>query len=648
MAVVWRTLLVFIVVCALPAAGPALADAATSDFAQGKPVQGPVKTECDSPVLLDGILKLCQLFGGGCDEPKSQCQTYARQLFTGTAIKPGTQGSGNGMGGSGELVADALLCTMRELSPQLRGPLRVSAPSIDLGIGDLVATQEIGFVEWRRVNPMFRGYRKIVLKLPVVGKTDGLAQGFKLTRVKYTRSGTNPFAGNREIVSSHALIIDTEDRTKKIVIRPKGFPVTTPVGVFTVSPSFDYSTRAQIVDGGFKTADVDIPNFLGGANTVRYTDIFGLNAGLARTTIPDATMSVSTGAGWISHIALGSRAPLTGAKIWAPAGVLHNRPDLDFSKPRSSVEADPSINVLAKATVRYPDNPLDFLPDWIDAIPFLSKNSIVAFVEVSPTIEAGAAGHLYLGAAEGRGHTYPQEFKIAYSRFSNSALMTGLSVAGSFRIEVRLALKVKADFPWPVGETTFIDLDKTIPIPLTGDKRETKPEAVGGWSSDFQAPETLDHLRTLYANHAGSAAGAALKTCYAAENQPNAQPAPQTPPEPGNPKDLFKNMLWPCDICVFTKAVKHDGRNDPAWSHKLVDLPARGEYVMRSTGTPNWKCSAPAKSGCMNMCRMNPDRSLVIQRTPAQIAGGLAHGSAERAFYEACIFETAIARPRAN
>ncbi len=33
----------------------------------------------------------------------------------------------NGMGGSGELMADSLICMLRDLSPQLKGPIRAGA-----------------------------------------------------------------------------------------------------------------------------------------------------------------------------------------------------------------------------------------------------------------------------------------------------------------------------------------------------------------------------------------------------------------------------------------------------------------------------------------------------------------------------------------
>lgn len=618
------------------------ATAQEGDLRAGKAVLGPVAAECGGPSLADNVAKLCTLIpGASCPTAKSQCRPYSRQIFAGTKlgrILP-QGGQWNGMGGSGELIADALVCTLRELSPQLRGPIRAQA-SIDLGIGKLQATQEVGFLDFQRVNPVLNGYRKITLDMPVVGRAEAITQSFTLTKRAYAHLGAKPVAGNREIDDSFAIDLATQSKSRDLLIQAPSFPVTTPIGVFTVTPQFGYGTRTSVVATPLAAPHADIPNFLGGKNTVRFSDIYGLDQGLKQS-----TKNVFFGnmgemrTGWLSQIGLGTRGTIADTSVWAPSGggpVL--RPELDPSRARSNAEAEPSIRVEAKATVKYPKNPSDLLPAWVFDIPFLVAPEV--YVTIAPTVEAGAGGQFLLGAGEGSDHIENQEFRFISTRFSSATMLAGLNVAASFNVEVGLRLYVSADFPWPVGETTFVDIDKTIPVPLYGDKVSGKTLVAGAWSTGEDTPETLDYLKTLHGTeHVGAAKTAAfIKQCYAPGNQPAANNPPATPPAPGKPEDLFDNddVLWPCNICLNTVGVDYDGKQNPSWKQPY-HLKSQARFLMPASTPASWKCDAPAKSGCMDLCRFNPTtKKLTVARRPGQIAGGLPFGHPDRPFFEQC------------
>ncbi|HXZ46678.1 MAG TPA: hypothetical protein VEH02_08115, partial [Pseudolabrys sp.] len=559
-----------------------------AELRAGKAAFGPVQSECAGAALLDNLAKLCNLIPGAfCPTAKSSCQSTARQIFMGTALgKLVPQGGPwNGMGGSGELMADTLICNIRELSPQLRGPIQSKA-SINLGIGTLTATQEIGFLDFQRINPVVRGYRRITFDMPVVGRSEAITQDFTLTKRTYAEMGAKPVAGNREIDRAFAINLTAEAKTRDLGIQTLGFPVTTPIGVFTVTPKFEYHTRTSVIASPFAAAHTDIPNFLGAPNTVRFSDIYGLDQGMQQSAkLVNYPNMASMRTGWLSQIGLGTRGNIANTGVWTGPGTgLILRPELDPSIARSAAEAEPSINVSATAQVKYPENPKDLLPSWVFGIPYLALPE--AYVTIAPTVEAGAGGQFDLGAGEGSNHIENQEFRFISTRFSAATMVAGLNIAASFNVKVGFRLLVKANFPWPVNEITFVDIDTTIPVPLYGDKVTGATYIAGSWSTGEDRPETLDYLKTLQGvEFKGPAATAGfIQQCYAPGAQPAASTPAPTPPAPGKPEDLFDKdkLLWPCNICLNTRGVDYDGKQNASWQQPY-HLKPKTTFLMPAT-----------------------------------------------------------------
>jgi hypothetical protein len=613
----------------------------------GQPVLGPEKRACEGSILSDAVEELCAFPGVTCpaDLNKSACRPYERQVFAGTYVQPTAQSGQqwNGMGGSGELVADTLMCLMRDLSPTLGGPL-TSQASINLGIGTLKATQEIGFRDFKRINPVFNGYRRIVFELPVVGRVDAITQNITLTKRSYGMYGTPRYAGDWEIKGAYGVNVLTESKWRDLTIKPPGFPVTTPVGVIDVQPEFSYKTRTSVIAHPFAATYTDVPNFLGGPRPVRYTDILGLDQGMGASTKQVFYQNMHLhNTGWVSQLGLGTRGTIADTSVFSAGGGIVQRPELDFSKSRSSAEAEPSINVAASATVKYPKSLAEILPAFIFEPPV--SNLLIppeAFISVTPKVEAGAGGQYLIGASEGSDH-FPccGEFKFGSKRFANASIATGMRVAASFNVEARLKILVRINAPWEIfgdGEQTLIDIDKKVPIPLMGDQVQAKGFAGGSWSTGHDFPETLDQITTLKGKSVvgPQATKAYIEQCYAPGSEPPVNTPQKTPTSSGDPKDLFgPDVLWPCNVCVTSQKYSYEGSN-PKYPTP-VTIPETLETIMKAEQAPTWKCDAVYKGGCMDLCRLDPaTQKLNVARKPSQIASGLPFGHPERDFYLNC------------
>ena len=587
----------------------------------GQAVYGPQQNECTGSFLLDNVATLCNLIpGASCSTSGSYCRTYTRQVFTGSRLGPpatAAKAEWNGMGGSGELMADALVCSLRQLSPQLKGAIRTPPLSISLVLGNVSVVQEIGFKEFRRVNPEWKGYRKITLTLPVVGKAEAIAQTLTVTKRTYALTGGPLLAGNRPITHFYALNATAEDKQRVLIIKPPSFTVATPLGPFSVNPEFNYTTRTRVIASPYGAPHLDLPNFLGSKNTVRLSDLYGIDPGTEASTKTVFIGNVDQNrTGWLSQLGFGTRGTHADKAIWkAPASGPSLRPDLDPYKSRSTLESEPSIYVLAAATLKYPDKPSGLLPSWVMNLDSLKAD---AYITVTPKVEVSVAGQMTLASGEGSNYTQPKEFAVSAHRFASASLVAGTRAAASFSVSVRLKIWAEAKFG-PFGPVNLIDIDESFPVPLGGSTASSQVFAGGTVSTGGELPETLDGLRTLHGvNHPGAAGAAAfIQQCYAPQQPPPNEPK-LDPAQPGNPKDLFAGILWPCNICIVSKPVVDKG--------KQVH-PAHFDTVMKSTGAlpaGHWKCDFHLKSGCLDMCTWKADtKVLAIARLPKQIASSL-------------------------
>ncbi|MBI5194665.1 MAG: hypothetical protein HZA08_14700 [Nitrospirae bacterium] len=281
----------------------------------------------------------------------------------------------NGRGGSGDLMANAAICTLRELSPKVPGGGPVNSKvSIGIGLGDVKVSQEIGYLDFDRINGRFKGYRKVNFTLPVLGTFDAITQNIDIHRVYYgTSFNSHPYAGGYLIQNGYGLNLYTEEKDTDVVIKPAAFNIKTPIGVFEVQPEFTYESNTVVADKPFYKdyTYVILPEKDNEIPEIKYSDLYGIIDGVNDTT---ASLGISNykdqRTGWISQLGLGTRGLIT-QKPWSPpkSGTF-SRPDfgsLDFTDylARSDEEYLPTIKVTASGKVKYPKDPYELLPGWV-------------------------------------------------------------------------------------------------------------------------------------------------------------------------------------------------------------------------------------------------------------------------------------------
>ncbi|MEK6713936.1 MAG: hypothetical protein AABY41_07065, partial [Nitrospirota bacterium] len=347
---------------------------------EGDVIKGAVKNDCDNSIVLESLNTLCELFGAGsCVNQTSKCNDYSRQIYTGSTLVEESNGSKwNGRGGSGQLMADAALCTLSELSPKVSnaGPL-LSNVDINIGIGDVKVRQEVGYLNFDNVNARFEGYRKMRIEMPVLGKFDAVSQHIDLTRAEFGGHNFNPypFAGGYQILFGYGLNLSTEEKSKSLEIKPKPIQVLTPLGAFSAQPTFNYESNTGVADSFVEGHTYWIlPPDSHGDVAIKLTDLYGIMPGVENNTTPKpAVLNFKEGrTGWISQIGLGNRG--TGNDdVWGPpSSGPFSRPDIpvgaaDFLpyEPRSAKENRASVYAKASAPLKWPEDPYELLPGWV-------------------------------------------------------------------------------------------------------------------------------------------------------------------------------------------------------------------------------------------------------------------------------------------
>lgn len=559
--------------------------------------------KCTNSLVFDAFDALCSLFPGvGCVDVTDTCQGYQRQIFTGTTVMAGPSASNqsNGKGGSGETLADAVICSLKELSPQLGGPL-LSEVSLDVGLGTIRATEEVGFLNWQsdganfHRGSSFNGYRKLRLDLPLLGRIDAITQDITIQKHGYGYFGNSPLAGDNVVTDKWGLDITTQRREQRMVLRPFGFDVATPVGPINVQPEFVYDSRTSVIQSPYDgNVTADVTDFLGVPDRdVRYTNIYGVEAGVKASTMP-VNLSNLQHLGWTSAVALGNRDPSLGGSVWKPGTAPITRPDLDIKKARSAPEKVPSLLVSAAAQVKYPASPSELLPSWVFELPGLEAPEL--YVTVTPKLRAAISDQVNVAASEGTFFAQPGEFKVLPLRHSGAAIFGGVSLAAGFSIDTGFRLFIAFDPPIPfVDRITLVDLDLHFPIVFPELEKTSLSPAMFAATTASPPSDTLSSLQTFTGNYnSASAVQAFIDQCYAPSTAVPAEPAPTPNNTPGDPAKLFPEHLWPCNVCIFVPELK-DNAGQTYFDQQQSTL-------FPSTNGASFECDDSFKNGCMDMC----------------------------------------------
>lgn len=639
-------------------------DLVASKLNSGKLVTSAPTEGCENSFVLDAVSQLCELLapvtgGDACVTQTSSCNSYARQLYTGSVLGHGPKGARwNARGGSGSLMADAAICTLRELSPKVPGggPVRSKTPPLDIGIGDVVVEQEVGYLDFDRTLARFKGYRKLGVELPVIGSFDAITQNIDVRRVFY---GTEqllhqtPNAGDYPLLFGYGLNVSTEEKKKSIQIDPGSFEITTPIGIFTVSPHFTYKSNTVVADIPFSTeyTYVILPDdpYDNSPAAIKLYDLYGIIPGIWNNATPRPNLGdyQTKRTGWISQLGLGARGSIDDLLWSPPSGGFFSRPDYDPTgvlkfedyESRSAEENLPSVYAEASASFKYPENPAEMLPDWVDGLPGLDWD---AYIKVTPTIKAGAAGQFGIAVSEGtdnkavlEGEFYAGE---PSSRFSALGIYSGVEANASFDVLAELRLYVSAVFNFFLGEKTItlVDIHPKFPIHLAGgDPVSSSVELAAAYSSSGSTPDIPEKLDFLNTFKGQKFPEEFINLCYAKETEV----PPEEPPEPeskkGSVTDLFEYLY--CNICLATDAIV-----DPSTGE--VKEPAHKDILAPVSPTPPavWQCDASSKSGCMDLCKLDKTTGeFTVVKNPSEIADSLPASTPDyeklHAFYKSCM-----------
>ncbi|MEM6993154.1 MAG: hypothetical protein AAF721_21755 [Myxococcota bacterium] len=602
---------------ALPLLLPAACDE-DSRLASGQSVTSEWSQECGDVGMLDNLIALCNIIpGASCPdgEDDSLCRDYTRQLFVGAELgTPDGGASWNGRGGSGRQMSEALLCTMRELSPQLGGPTMSSA-EVPVGFGTVRAVQEVGFTAFDREARSFDGYRRLSFDLPILGHVDVAAQDIHLEEVR-VEPDTPSFANGYPIEAVYGVNVQTQERWRDLHVETPAFSVLTPIGEVSVTPRFDYATTANVIDSpyGSSTSAV-VPNWLGSGETMVFGDLYGVDAGLEHTEefVGDVDWAQFDNLGWLSGLALGSRNP--NANDMAAWTGTTPRPDLEPFVPRSAEEAEPTVWVSAGADIRVPENPLDLLPDWVAG---WNGVTLDAWIDIMPRITAGASGQLSFLSGEATAlEPNGEEFGFVANRYQGLALQTATEIGAGFDVVIRVRMLVTFDTFF--GQISLVDVDREIPFPA-----DLFAAAQGDAHTTFASAEgldaELDALTTFHSSHIGDAATSDfLAECFAPEGQPIPLLPPSGTDEPGDPESMIPDtMAFPCNICVAVDDGTYEGPEG------TLEVFAESAIVVPADEEPTWSCNEGFKTGCMDLCTFDASTGSLTVTVSAPDLGDVA------------------------
>jgi hypothetical protein len=595
------------------------------------------------PPAVEAGLKLLGtvLNGLGASAPTldRRCGTYTREIASGVTLgapfgatsQPPTWSY---LGGRGDLMADSLLCLLKDIGDRPDGRIENRA-AVPVGIGKVELRQIVGLSKFDPAAKRAELFQVTKICAPLLGCLDAGRQNIVATvRASTPAWPSGMRAGDYGIANSYGVEIVTDWSAVKAGASLPPITVITPYGQVSAKPQFSYATNLLPVDSPYsykKGSQVQFhfPDALSVANeTVQ--DTYGrsgvpfvLNVESHLPAPPPSLSPQTPGrpAGWSSQLGLGGRDGSPNAQIWNPSAgsVLPFRPDLDFGKARSELERLPAASFVAKAPVRFePPNPKSLLPASVQSI----LSGVELWVEVTPAFLADYAAQFEIFSREAR-LTYgclPRQGEFGRTCGVAEAALA-LQATASAHIQITGTVHLKLSF---IGVGPFsppdINVTKSFTVPLPSPDRAWDPDHIENVQEAHQSS------RGAWAIHAADKVGGTLwqgvkglsgatsgnipqwtNACLAT---PPKHPAPIPAPshEPGTGDDLMPELL-PCNICVA------DIRQTQ-YNPFLVF-----EVKNRKPGLPASVCEWQENAGCYDLCSWNGSSWNRVEMAASQVVG---------------------------
>lgn len=606
-----------------------MANLALADSA-GKPIVTPTGCDGDTSKLSFVCDALEATLGFGlCKVTSNTCVQGEQEIFTGltielaspTNIKPWT-----GFGGMGEIYQLSHLCLLRDLKG---APLQAEAEA-STPIGKVQSKGQVSLTSLDMTGREFTGYQRLKVCAPAVGCLDGITQKFSLKGVKTTLKGSGQKVGGYDIYDSFALDLHTEGFAQGLQVNIPAIDVYTPYGKVSATPNFGFGKAVGYIlapyDGNlFSTVN-------GTLGAAKMTDLYGRDPGAKYSQIFPVKVVTSdriidnSVIGWISQVGMGGRDSNPKTTAWSAGATPYPlRPDLDLTTARSGMEKGPNFNMGANVKVAY--SPTDLLPSAIKDSSFIS----ISFeVWAKPLVETFFSTQFHQYHSEvakwsGKMGDYtPFQLNQAKTLF----LGQSASAAARFALDagVDLNLHLHVPLPWPLDDIN-LDLIDIHPQTTVLEKVDAQSKKGPRESQLFsQADKVLTEkkfFQTFNTFNGAKDSQSYLTACLQTPKVTGEEPKDPVY-TPGNPTDLTKGILYPCNICV--------GMNDYTYKdEKSVEHTIKGFLQTLFPADFNtkpaavkWTCSNVIESGCYDMCSydVSTGKLTVVETAREMIAAG--------------------------
>jgi hypothetical protein len=581
---------------------------------------------------LDLLSQVLTSIGASAPTVDRRCGRYTREIAAGVTLGAPTGVAGQApkwsfLGGRGDLMADSLLCLLKDIGDRPEGRIENRA-AVPVGIGKVELRQIVGLSKFDAAQKHAELFQITKICAPLLGCLDAGRQ----TIVATVRASTPAWpsgmkAGDYGIANSYALEIGTEWSATKVAASLPPITVITPYGQVSAKPAFDYATTLLPVDTPFSyrrslQVEFDYPG-LNAASAQTVQDSYG-RSGIpfvlnVESHLPVKQPDVTPRAeGWSSQLGLGGRDGAADAQIWNPPAAANFpiRPDFDFGKARSQLERLPAAHFTAKAPVRFePLDPKSLIPEPAKSI----VSSAELWVEVTPAFLADYAAQFSLLSREGRlsntcGH---KEFGSTCG-VAESAIGLQATAHGQIQITGTVHLALTFDIPGPF-DPPDVNAAKSFTLPLPSPGRAWDPPRIGdvksahqssrvGWAMDVAAaPATTlwQGAKTL----SGATATDLRQWTQMCLATPPKHPTPPPPPshEPGSGN--LTPQLLPCNVCVA------DARQSAYKPFVLF------EVKNRKPGLEPSVCEWQENAGCYDLCSWNGSSWNRVEESAVTILG---------------------------
>lgn len=613
----------------------------------GKPIITPMS--CGSSIF-SAADKLCNLFKdlGGADLCKvtvDQCVEGRQQIFTGNQIElasPTNIKAWTGFGGLGLSYLAANLCLLRDIKD---GSLKSEAAAVT-PIGKVTVKQDVSFYSFDKQKYEWVGYHSAKACVPVFGCLDIFNQKITAKAINVDMRNSGKKAGEYKILSAHALDVKADGILQNLKVTIPAIQVKTPYGQVNAKPEFSFN-RAL----GFQLAPYNKNNIKSMYEShhwgkAKMLDLYGVNPGSMMTGVYPFYYATGSGVfdnrriGYHSQVAFGSRDANPKKAVWTPPATIEypSRPDADLKAARSTLEKTPNAYIGASVEVSY--SPTDLLPAAIRNNSFIGINFRVY---ATPLIDAALTSQFQLRNSEiavAKKLVAPagpvDNRPMFMEQYKELAMSGGTSAAGRFSltagVDLKLHLFVPLPFPLKDIDINLINIHPKTTVLEVIDVNYGKGNRSAQAASQSAKILTSGKFYQTYRSFNGynGDGSAHIKACLAA---PNAQGnLPEKPAyTPGNPEDLTKDILYPCNICVGMNTYSYVDQNRKT---NVINGFLNVLFPVTQNNKPantRWTCDQVMESGCHDMCRYDTvTGKLTVVKTAKELraSGGVSSGPA--------------------